>query len=105
MDLDLVIKTLADFGDVFDCIPPYQPEGIISARRPQSGDIGGIPGAGPLRQTAPAEQNDSGGGTLWDKNWLPGLVSQSVVMWDRVRLEWTRMAKRRLKVRLLTARP
>ena len=24
MDQDLVIKTLADFGEVFECIPPYQ---------------------------------------------------------------------------------
>jgi len=35
---------------------------------------------------------------------LPGLVSQSVILWDRVCLEWTRMAKGRLTVRLLATR-
>jgi len=34
---------------------------------------------------------------------LPGLVSQSVILWDWVCLEWTRMAKGRLTVRLLAA--
>ena len=32
--------------------------------------------------------------------WLPGLVSQSVVLWDRVQLEWMRMAKSHLAVHL-----
>ncbi len=32
---------------------------------------------------------------------LPGLVSQSVILWDRVCLEWTRVAKGRTNVRLL----
>jgi hypothetical protein len=40
------------------------------------------------------------------ENWLPGLVSQSVVLWDLVILEWTRVAKGRLSLRLLaTVRP
>jgi hypothetical protein len=34
---------------------------------------------------------------------LPGLVSQSVLLWDRVCLEWTRMAKGRLTVGLIAA--
>ena len=42
---------------------------------------------------------------LGDKVRLPadGLMSQSVVLWDRVCLEWTRMAKGRLAVRLSAA--
>jgi hypothetical protein len=34
-------------------------------------------------------------------NWLPGLVSQSAILWDRACLVWTRIVNGRITVRLL----
>ncbi len=33
-------------------------------------------------------------------SWLPGLVSQSVILWDRIGLEWSRIVKGRLTISL-----
>jgi hypothetical protein len=38
------------------------------------------------------------------KKWLPGLVSQSVLLWDGVRLEMKRIAKGHTRISLLPQR-
>ena len=98
-----MLKALASFSEVFECRPPYQQKklfrlvvhkAIVSEESLELALYGKPP------QLSEMAQGAARSGT---SNWLPGLVSQSAVLWDRVYLERTRMAKGRANVRLLAA--
>ena len=100
---EAITQALSNFNEVFDCIPPYQQKelmrlvlhkAVVSHNHMELALYGKPPELSHMTQGAARSQTS---------DWLPGLVSQSVILWDRVCLEWTRIAKGRLTVRLLGA--
>ncbi len=103
VDQSLVTEALANFSEVFEHIPPYQQrelmrlvlyKAVVSHDHMELALYGRPPELSEMTQNTARFQTS---------DWLPGLVSQSVLLWDRVRLAASRSARGRGTLRLQPA--
>jgi hypothetical protein len=98
VDQTLVARALADFTGVFAELKPYQQKelmrlvlhkAILGPDYLKIGLYGRPPELGPLSKGEPRSQTF---------DWLPGLPSQSAILWDRLAIRIRRIARGQMKI-------
>lgn len=87
MTYNLVVAAISSFGELFDGTPTYQQKELLRLMLQEAVVSGERLELALYAKPHQVNDDNSGVGRSETSNWLPGLASQSVVLWDRVCLE------------------
>ena len=97
---DEVMRALSRFAEIFGQIPPYQQRDLVKLvvhRVELASDSMKMALYGRVAAVGPVSE----GARIGISEWLRGLVSQSAVLWDTVRLRVKRVAKGHTRITIL----